>query len=479
MTGLGSLLLLSILAASERPNVLFVVVDDMRVELGCYGQSHVQSPHLDALAGRAMRFDRAYCQQAVCNPSRASALTGLRPYTLGLHDLATHFRQRRPGIVTLPQAMMLAGYHTRCIGKVFHNWLHPKQRGDSRSWSVPSIMHYAHHGDDVPHVGLLPPNTSPTPKTQRRDVPDEAYFDGRIATLAADSLRAYAAAEEQQPFFLAVGFWKPHAPFNAPARYWDLYDRDAIDPPTPAKPPRNVPPLAMHDGRELRSGFRDRPGRRPNDADTLALRHGYYAAISYVDAQIGRVLTALRESGLGENTVVVFWSDHGYHLGEKTLWAKTSNFELDARVPLLIATPPSLDLPRDGRSTDSLVELLDLYPTLCDLTGVEPPHRLEGTSLVPLLDGREPPPRYALTEHPRPAYISDETPATAMGLSLRAPRYRYTEWRRVDDGTTTDDILATELYDHERDPDETANIAAEQPDAVATMQATLRSLLAE
>ena len=445
---------LSLLAALvAAPNVLFIAVDDMRVELGCYGQEQIVSPNLDRLAADGMRFDRAYCQQAVCNPSRASLLTGRYPHSLGVFDLHTHFRDRHPDAVTLPQAFKRAGYRTRCIGKIFHNWVQPQRRGDRPSWSVPSVMHYFHHGDDVPHVGLVPPSLSDVPKTERCDVPDEAYLDGRVAALAAEAIAAQA--DRNEPFFLAVGFWKPHSPFNAPDAYWRMYDRDAIEPPSPSQPPRDVPPLAMHNGRELMNGFRDRPGKRPTDGETLALRHGYYAAISYVDAQIGRVLDALDESGQRDETIVVFWSDHGYHLGEKTLWAKTSNFELDARVPLLIDAP---GLP--AGSTDALTELLDLYPTLCELCRVAPPDELEGESLVPTL--RDPGvagDAFALTMHPRPAYLADGEQPTTMGLSLRTRRYRYTEWRTFADGAVTDEVVAQELYDHDADPDETVNLA--------------------
>ena len=458
-------------AASGRPNVLMVVVDDMRVELGCYGQSQVVSPNIDALAARGTRFDRAYCQQAVCNPSRASVLTGLRPDTLGVFDLETHFRDRRPDVVTLPQAFKAAGYRTRGIGKVFHNWHQPNRRGDARSWSEPAMLHYGNHGDDVPHVGVIPPNAADTPKLFRHDVPDEAYFDGRIARLAADAIEGYAADRdgdpEAAPFFLAVGFWKPHSPFNAPEKYWRLYDETAASDPVPAAAPSDVPKLAMHDSREIRRAFKSRPGRRPDAADTRALRTGYYAAISYVDAQIGRVLEALKRSGLEDDTIVVFWSDHGYHLGEHTLWAKTSNFELDARVPLIVARPG-----QQPAATDALVELVDLFPTLADLCGVAPPEGLEGVSLRPVLeDAGARVKDAAVTWHPRPAYVTPEQPPEAMGWSVRTEAARYTEWRDFQ----TDKLLAAELYDHGIDPLETENLAGrdDRADQVATLAGRL------
>jgi len=467
-----SLLLLSPLIAlggafaaePARPNVLFIAVDDLRADLGCYGHPLVRSPNIDRLAARGLLFERAYCQQAVCNPSRASLLTGLRPDTLRVWDLPTHFRQNLPDVVTLPQLFKQNGYHTECIGKIFHNWKQDDYKGDPASWSVPAVMHYANHGQDNPRVdGALPPNQSTTPKTERREVPDKAYFDGRIGNLAAGALDRL----KDRPFFLAVGFWKPHSPFNAPAKYWDLYDRDKITLPEHPDVPRDVPPLALHDSREILGAFKDRPGGRPTTKETLALRHGYLAAISYLDAQIGKVLDALDGNGLADNTIVVFWSDHGYHLGEQTLWAKTSNFELDARVPLIIATPHR----KGGQRTRSLAELVDLYPTLADLCGLTAPTNLEGRSLRPVLDNPAAKVKdAAITQHTRPAYPSDEEPLAATGYSMRTDRYRYTEWRDSKD----QHVIARELYDHDADPDETGNIAGRAENEAALKQLAMQ-----
>jgi len=290
-----------------QPNVLFIAVDDMRAELGCYGHRQIRSPQIDALAKRGLLFERAYCQQAVCNPSRASLLTGLRPSTLGIYNLPTHFREKRPQIVTLPQHFKNNGYFTQCIGKIFHNWRQDDYKGDAPSWSVPEVMHYNSHGNDKPVVeGALPPNRVDTPRCEMRDVPDNAYFDGRIAALAVEALRE--RKQNQKPWFLAVGFWKPHAHFNAPKKYWDMYDRSQIIPAANAQPPKDVPVIALHDSREILRGFK---GRKPATKDIITLRHGYYAAISYVDAQIGKVIAELdrlqprlspgRTRSLGEN----------------------------------------------------------------------------------------------------------------------------------------------------------------------------------
>ena len=445
----------------ERPNVLFIAVDDMRADLGCYGHSLVRSPNLDRLADASIRFDRAYCQQAVCNPSRASLLTGLRPQTLGITDLPTHFRERFPDIVTLPQWFKINGYHAEGIGKVFHNWRQDAHQGDSDSWSVPERLHYATHGSDIAQVeGETPPDLLKMPRAEMRDVPDEAYRDGRIAEEAAQALRRL----KEESFFLAVGFWKPHLPFNAPKKYWDLYDRDAIELPQDSQPPAHVPSLALHDSREVMRGFPD----GLSVEQMKALRHGYYAAISYVDAQIGKVLDELDRLDLTKRTIIIFWSDHGFHLSEHGLWAKTSNFELDARVPLMISAPGH----RNGKqSTKAISELLDLYPTLVDLCGLPAPdHILEGRTLTPVLkDPAASVKPAAFTQHPRPAYPPEGTEPRAMGYSMRTEDWRYTEWRSYDSGET----LARELYDHRSDPHETRNLASGTAQADRVRQMSL------
>jgi iduronate 2-sulfatase len=442
--------------SSARPartcNILFIAIDDLRAELGCYGSDHIVSPNIDKLAATGTLFKRAYCQQAVCNPSRASALTGLRPSTLGIWDLPTHFRKPFPDIVTLPQHFKNHGYHAENIGKIFHNWRQDDFKGDPDSWSVPAVLHYNTHGADKAQVdGELPPDLSDIPKCVIRDVPDDAYFDGRVANRAVHALSRLKKSE--QPFFLAVGFWKPHSHFNAPKKYWDLYDREKLPAAINPDPPQDVPDIALHDSREICRDFKDRPNGRPTSSDAKALRHGYFANISYMDAQVGKVIDELDRLGLRENTLIALWSDHGFHLGEHGLWAKTSNFELDARVPLIIATPDH----NPGQRTPALAELLDLYPTLVDLAGLPAPeHTLEGRSLTPLLEDPAATVKdAAFTWHPRPAYPPNGTAPDAMGFSMRTDRYRYTEWRDPKTGA----ILARELYDHQKDPHETQNLA--------------------
>lgn len=455
----------SFAADAPKLNVLFVMADDLRPELASYG-SPATTPNFDRLAKRSVQFDRAYCQQALCNPSRSSMLTGRRPDTLKQWNNGLHFREKNPDVTTLPLWFKEHGYTTRCVGKIFHNW-HTKLKGDPRSWSAPEFLHYANHGDDAAQVtGELPPNlASPSPRKytnaplyECRDVPDEAYFDGRVA---AEAVRVMREVREQ-PFFLAVGFWKPHAPFNAPKKYWDMYDRAKLPPLNPARP-TGAPDVAFHDGRELR-------GIPPNQVtftpeQVAEIRHGYFANISYLDAQLGKVLDELDRLKLTDRTVIVFCGDHGYHLGEHTQWAKTSNFEYDARVPLFLATPMQNRLPKspktsevsgNGQRTNSLAELVDLFPTLVDLCGLPRPDGLEGTSLVPVLnDVSKSVKPAAFTQHPRPPYFDREPSGepAVMGVSVRTAHVRYTEWR----DWKTKKTVARELYDAQQDPAELRN----------------------
>lgn len=440
-------------SAAEKPNVLMIMADDLRADLGCYG-SVAKTPNLDALAARGMRFDRAYCQQAVCNPSRSSLLTGKRPDTLHLWVNGTHFREKNPDVTTLPQWFKENGYETRGIGKIFHNW-HTKEKGDRRSWSADEFLHYANHGDDAPQVtGELSPNLAldigreygKVPLCERRDVPDEAYYDGRVVTEAVRVLNEV----KEKPFFLAVGFWKPHAPFNAPKKYWDLYESKQIPVLDPSRP-KGAPEIAFHDSREI-LGI---PPKQitPNTAQMVEMRHGYLANISYMDAQVGKVLKALDDHHLRERTIIVFLSDHGYHVGEHTQWGKTSCFEYDARVPLIISTP---SMKAVGKMTPALVELIDLFPTLTELSDLKVPAGLDGVSLRPALNDPTTTMKPAVfTQHPRPAY-ADRTAKgipDAMGYSVRTASGRYTEWR----DWTTGKLLGAEYYDHQRDPTELTN----------------------
>ncbi len=429
----------------NRPNVLFIMADDLRPELGCYG-SAAKTPNLDALAARGVRFDSAYCQQALCNPSRSSLLTGQRPDTLRLWSNGTHFRDKNPDVKTLPQWFKDKGYDTRCVGKIFHNW-HTKEKGDRKSWSADEFLHYANHGDDVPEVkGEVPKNHArdlgrdygKVPLCERRDVPDEAYYDGRVA---AEAVRVMGAVKDK-PFFLAVGFWKPHAPFNAPKKYWDMYDPAKLPKLAAPERPKGAPAVAFHDGREI-LGL---PPKQiaPTAEQVAEMRHGYFANISYMDAQVGKVLKALDDNELTESTVVVFRSDHGYHIGEFGLWGKTSCFEFDARVPLIVARPDSKGT--RGTVARGIVELIDVFPTLCSVCGIDLPPDIDGGNFRTVLaDPRRNIRHTAFTQHPRPAYFdrTEKGVPEAMGYSVRTRTFRYTEWR----DWATGKLLSAELYD--------------------------------
>lgn len=463
-------------AQAAAPNVLFLVADDLNCALGAYGDKTAVTPNLDRLAARGLVFERAYCQQAVCNPSRSSFLTGLRPDTVGVDDLRKGFRDTAPHgkkLVTLPQHFKSQGWFCQNIGKLFHNMGDTQDRA---SWSMDEILHAGTHAADTVFANTprRPGEPSPgykAPVTEALDVPDTAYRDGQIARLAAAVLRDRAS--QKQPFFLAVGFWRPHLPFVAPKKYWDLYDPAAIPLPNPAAAPQGAPAIALHASGEIR-GYGGPPKDRAFNAEEVRhYRHGYYASISFLDAQIGLILDALDASGQADNTIIVFTSDHGFHIGEHALWGKTSNFELDARVPLIVADPRQPA--GQGRQTGALAELVDLYPTLGHLAGIADtlPKNLEGDDLSPILaDPKAMVKNAAYTQHQQPFY-GPPSNWQAWGRSIRSERWRYTEWRAINDGQ----LVARELYDHDSDPGETRNLA-EDP-ALTGAMTPLAAQLAE
>jgi iduronate 2-sulfatase len=427
-------------APASRPNVLFFAVDDLRVNLGCYGDPVARTPNLDRLAARGTLFTRAYTQQAVCNPSRQSLLSGRRPDSIRVWDLNHLFRQTAPDVVPLPEHFKLNGYFTQAFGKIYHG---TSGMNDPGSWSVPEQFEAVEKREDY----RLAENRAPTTGQKAAavefvDAPDDAYPDGQVAAGAVAALQGFArtAIPERAPFFLAVGIRKPHLPFTAPKRYWDLYDGVTIPLPAQPAPPRGAPALALHESVELR-GYTDVSAAPRLEADQVArLRRGYYAAVSFADAQIGRVLDALDRTGLAQNTIVVLWSDHGFHLGEHGLWAKTTNYEADTRVPLIVATPDAR--PR-GVRTPALVELLDIYPTLLELCGLPARAKLEGRSFAANLGHPDRPGRAgALSQFPRPWASGRNFRPEFMGYTVRTATHRYVEWRRLADATVT----ARELY---------------------------------
>jgi iduronate 2-sulfatase len=418
---------------AARPNILLIAIDDLRPALGCYGDPLVQSPNIDRLAQSSRLFQLAYIQQAVCGPSRASLLTGRLPDNIRVWHNRHLFRDTLPDAVTLPQLFKNNGYHTQGLGKVFSG---REREEDPPSWSVPSIL----RGDGWRNYAL-PENNTRSGKGvafEAADVDDDGYPDGKLTDLAIETLTRLQ--RQPQPFFLAVGFFKPHLPFNAPKKYWDLYDPADFDFPEPPAPIDGAPEIAYHTHREL-GGYRDIPDDERVSADqSRVLRHGYYACVSYIDVQVGRLLETLQRLGLHDNTIVVLWGDHGFALGEEDRWCKGTNFELDIRVPLLVRVP---DMAAPGVPTDSLVEAVDIYPTLAALAGLTPPAELDGHSFVPVLKDPAASTRdHALSQFPRPWRPNE---LDVMGYSIRTPTHRYTRWVQWPSRKT----VAEELYDYE------------------------------
>ena len=381
-------------------------------------------------------------------------MTGRRPDTLGIWDIPTNLRVRHPDLITMPQWFRQRGYFAQGIGKIYHNWAQEIQ-GDPASWSVPEALHWGRSEMEpsLPAGVPLPPNIAHDPWCECRDVPDEAYRDGRIANLAKEALQGFTTTRE--PFFLAVGMWKPHAPFTAPKRYWDLYRRNQVPAIYPPDRPKSAPDLAFHANHELMGLPPDySPMRTIDDDAKRELRHGYYAAISYADAQIGKVLDELDRLDLAKNTIVVLTADHGLQVGEHNSWGKMTLFKLDARVPLIIAAP---GMAQEGTKTQSLAESIDIYPTLADLCGLPPPDGVDGVSLKAVLqDPGACVNAGALTQHPRPAlYWNTQKDPSVMGYSLHTERWCYTEWRDF----RTSRAIGHELYDYHVDPEETMNLA--------------------
>jgi iduronate 2-sulfatase len=423
----------AVVAAADRvrPNVLFIAVDDLRVSLGCYGDPLAITPHLDRLARESRVFNRAYTMQAVCGPARTALLTGRLPD----HNRAWHnrnlFRETNPDTVTLPQLFKQHGYHAAAMGKIFSG---DERELDPASWSVPEILRQ----DGWKNYAL--PRSEGAGKQapyEAADVPDDGYSDGKLANLAVETLGRLKA--EAKPFFLAVGFFKPHLPFNAPKKYWDLHDPAKFD--LPGEPGRvlGAPDVAYHTHREL-GGYTGVPKDEQLDAaQTRMLRHGYYACVSYIDAQVGKVLDALQRHGLADNTIVVLWGDHGFALGDAGRWCKGTNFELDARVPFLVRVP---GLAQPGRATSALIEYVDIYPTLAELAGLPAPAYLAGRSFGPILrDPAHPGREFALSQFSRP--FNAGAPQ-GMGYSIRTATHRYTRWVDWPARQTT----AEELYDY-------------------------------
>ena len=444
-----SSLALPAFAQAKQLNVLFFAVDDLRPELGCYGAKTILSPHMDRIAQRGMTFMRAYCQQAVCSPSRTSLMTGARPDTTKVWDLVTHFRDAMPAAPTLAGHFKQHGYYVQGMGKIFHPG-YDDERSWSTPWKTPGAPNYA----SVKTAEVLDEDAKKKSKNgpafESADVPDDFYKDGKVAAMAVETLQGLA--KKPEPFFLAVGFAKPHLPFVAPKKYWDLYDPARIELASNPYHPKNAPAYALTSSGELRN-YQGMPADGPIPGQSARqLKHGYYAAASYTDAQIGKVLDELERLGLTRNTVIVLWGDHGWKLGEHGEWCKHSNMENDTNAPLLMSVP---GMKQAGQRTTALVEFVDIYPTLAELAGLPLPAHLEGTSFKPLLDN----PRRAW----KPAVFSQYPRGRkVMGYAMRTDRYRLTVWL---DRTDHSKVEAIELYDHHNDPAENTNIADEAASA--------------
>lgn len=455
-------------ALAEKPkNVLVFFIDDLRPELACYGQRYISSPNIDALAGQGLLFERAYCQQAICAPSRASFMSGQYPDTLGIFDLKSPLRKTHPDVVSMPSYFRSRGYRTSSFGKVYHH-----HTDDSQFWSdLPDLPGSKYASAEVNNrikdlkadaarrglKGVAAFSVTRGPSIEAADVADDVYQDGAVADQAIQALQKRG----DQPFFMCVGFAKPHLPFSAPQNYWDLYQRDQFTV-ADRKLPTATPRLAVTKWGELRA-YSDIPKKGPlTDAKTRELQHGYAACVSFSDAQVGKVMAEVDRLGLREDTVIVLWGDHGYKLGDYGLWCKHTNLEIDTRVPLIVSVPEMAQ----GKRTDALVEMIDIFPTLAKLTGGEVPDSCEGKPLHEILTSPDGTVRdHAFSQYPR---------GDKKGFSLRTDRWRFTQWL----DSKTAEVVATELYDHAQSPLADRNLAhdPQHQNRVAELSKTLDAL---
>ncbi len=480
--------ILSLVAAcsvngGEQPNVLLILVDDLKPAIGAYGDQHAKTPNLDALARRGMRFELAYCNQAVCAPSRFTLMLGSHSTSTGLYGLGSQLRKVIPNAVTMPQYFATHGYRTESLGKVFH--IGHGNTGDPASFSV------RHFHDKV--IEYLDPQSTDGGKLTReeayftnqklgqiRSLPrgaafespvanDEDYADGRVAD---ETIRRLKAAKQRRrdtgtPFFIAAGFARPHLPFSAPKRYWDLFDPSELPMPQFEELPKDAPRVAGKRFGEI-SNYSPVPQRGDDKEIDASLKrkliHGYYASVAYVDAQIGKVLRELNSLGLEDETIVVLWGDHGFHLGDLGIWTKHTNYEQANRIPIMFAVP-GVTIPNSA--TRQPAESVDIYPTLVELAGLpaaKGPQSMDGVSLVPVLKD----PSLRVRDHAYHAY-----PKAKLGRAIRTERYRLVKWKSLK--KKQDATVEYELYDYETDPLERENLADRLPDTVAKLKRVLDS----
>ena len=455
-------------SGARRLNVLMIPVDDLRPQLGCYGFDRIISPNIDRLAATGTLFRRAYTMVATCSPSRTCLMTGCRPDTTQVYDLVTHFRKTIPDVVTLTQHFTRNGYEAVGMGKVFHGSLNDMASWDrwidvksDSAWLNPKTQRWiVRLRKEANEKGLKGKTRSRYIRgtvTECLDVPDNAYFDGAMTDRAVRELEAFG--KSGKPFFMAVGYKKPHLPFIAPKCYWDLYKRsDIATAPNPFHP-RNMPRGAVDsfpgemgaycDARELAAKQKAAGKQDWPEEFSRQLIHAYFACISYIDAQIGRLLMTLEKTGLARNTVVMLWGDHGWHLGENGTWGKHTNLEWGTHSPLLLRVPGQ---PNAGIATDSLAEFVDVYPTLAEACGLPVPRHCEGTSLIPLVHNPSRPWKSAAFSQFRKTING----IPCMGYTMRTDKFRYTEWRNRKKMAR---VVARELYDHRQDNDENENVA--------------------
>ena len=453
----------------NKPNVLLILVDDLKPAIGAYGNATAITPEMDKLADESVRFTKAYANQSVCAPSRLNLMLGSRSTSTGIYDFGRDFRDFYPDAITMPQYFKQNGYHVESMGKVYH--IGHGTYNDTASWSVPhysdKVIEYndpASTGGELTREEALFANKSwdfagslsRGAAWESPEVADAAYADGRVARHAVNRLRELKK-NSNRPFFLAVGFARPHLPFSVPQKYWDMYDPLELPMPQIEHTPEGAPGYAGKEGGEI-SAYKPVPPPNEHEGPYSAqlkrnLIHGYYASVSYVDTQIGEVLSELKNLEMDESTIVVLWGDHGFHLGELGIWTKHVNYEIANHIPLMIKAP---GISQKGRSTQQLAETVDIYPTLVDLAGLSRPNttqKLDGESLVPVLKN----PEARVSDHAYHTYPRGDK----IGRAIRTDRYRLVEWKQIGADPETADI---ELYDYSDGPVETVNLVNERPE---------------
>jgi iduronate 2-sulfatase len=453
------LLLVSFVAvqglAAERPNVLIIAVDDLRPELACYGKQHIQSPNIDKLAKSGVLFERAYCMVPTCGASRASLMTGLRPARNRFVNYLAWAEKDAPNITTMNTQFKKNGYYTVSLGKIFH---HPQDNVEGWSeapWRPQRIQPYRRPENHELHQQRRKQGKRKRgPAWESADVADNAYADGVLAERAIADLQRLK--EQDEPFFLAVGFFKPHLPFIAPTRYWDLYDHDRIQLPDNYHVPMDAPQESIHSSGELRA-YAGIPARGPvSEKSARNLIHGYYACVSYTDALIGNLLDELDRLKLTDNTIVVLWGDHGWNLGEHTLWCKHSCYETSMQIPLIVRAPGI----KGGQRRSGLIESIDLYPTLCELAGLSPPEHLQGLSFGTLMND------------PHAEWKSAAIGRYRNGDTIRTDTFRFTEYTNAKGKQTS-----RMLYDHTDDLNEDVNTVESRTQAATELAEQLHRLM--